>query len=169
LAAWTMSPSLDAAAAACAVAGLAQAVRLLQWKGWRAAANPGVFVLHLGDGWIAVGFALAAAHPLFPGLALTDAAVHAWSAGAMGLCSLGVMSSMVRRHGGIAFQSPPLLSAAYACALAAVLIRMLAILLAGAHPIWLIVPVLAWAAAYALFLLFLAQTPLRIKTPPDWT
>jgi uncharacterized protein involved in response to NO len=167
LAAWTVSPNLEAAAVACAFAAAGQAVRLLQWLGWRVIANPGVLALHVGYGWIALGFAFAAANPFFPGPALMDAAVHAWTAGAIGLCSLGVMSSMARRYSGIAFQSPPLLSAAYACALAAAVSRLLWAFLADAGPVWSSFPALAWIAAYALFLFFLAQAPLRSKAAPE--
>ena len=166
LAAWTVSPDLEATALACAFAAFGQALRLLQWQGWRVAAKPGLLVLHVGYGWIAAGFALAAAHPLFPGPALMDAAVHAWTVGAIGLCSLGVMSSMLRRYSGMAFQSPPMLSAAYACGLAAVAARLLGAFLADARPMWFYVSAAAWIAAYALFLLFFGRASLRTKPAP---
>ena len=169
LAAWTLSPGLEAAGAACALAAAGQAVRLLQWRGWRAIANPGVLILHVGYAWIALGFALAAANPFFPGLALMDAAVHAWTVGAIGLCSLGVMSSMVRRYAGIAFQSPALLSAAYACGLAAAVSRLPWAFLPHAGPAWFSFPALAWIAAYASFLLFFELTPLRSKAATERT
>lgn len=165
LALWTVQPNLKAAAAACALAAAGQAVRLLQWRAWRVIANPGVLILHIGYGWIAAGFALAAAGPLFPSLALIDGAVHAWTVGAIGLCGLGVMSSMVRRYSGIAFQSPPLLSAAFTCGVLAAVARLLGILMADSSPAWLIQATLAWIAAYAFFLLFLQRKPSR-PTPP---
>jgi uncharacterized protein involved in response to NO len=167
LGAWAVSPDHEGTALACALAAFGQAVRLLQWRGWRVAAKPGLLILHVGYGWIAAGFAFAAAAPHFPGLALMDAAIHAWTAGAIGLCSLGVMSSMLRRYSGIAFQSPPLLSAAYACALAAVTARLLATFLADARPTWFNVSAAAWIAAYALFLLFFETAPLRTKSAPE--
>ena len=166
LTAWVMSPNLEAAAVACAFAAAGQAVRLLQWQGWRATANPGVFVLHVGYAWLALGFAFAAANPFFPGLALMDTAVHTWTAGAIGLCGLGVMSSMARRYSGIAFQAPPLLSAAYACGLAAAVSRLLWAFLADAGPVWSNLPALAWIAAYALFLCFFVQTQPKGKAAP---
>ena len=166
LAAWTMSPDLHAAALACALAAFGQALRLLQWQGWRVAAKPGLLVLHVGYGWIAAGFALAAAHPLFPGLSLMDAAVHVWTVGAIGLCSIGVMSSMARRYSGMAFQSPASLSAAYACGLAAVAARLLGVFLADAQPIWFNASAAAWIAAYALFLLFFKRALLRVRPAP---
>jgi uncharacterized protein involved in response to NO len=169
LTAWTVSPDLEAAAVACALAAAGQAIRLSLWQGWRATANPGVLVLHVGYAWIALGFAIAAANPFLPRLALMDSAVHAWTAGAVGLCSLGVMSSMARRYSGIAFQSPPLLSAAYACGLTAAVSRLLWAFLAGAGPMWSNLPALAWIAAYALFLFFFVQAPLRSKAAPELT
>ena len=92
--------------------------------------------------------------------------MHAWTVGAIGLCSLGVMSSMLRRYSGMAFQSPPMLSAAYACGLAAVAARLLGAFLADARPMWFYVSAAAWIAAYALFLLFFGRAPLRTKPAP---
>jgi len=169
LGAWTVSPGLNETAAACALAAAAQAIRLLQWQGWRTTANPGVLVLHVGYGWIAAGFALAAAAPFLPELNLMDATAHTWTAGGIGLCSLGVMSSMARRYAGIAFQSPPLLSAAYACGLAAATARLLGVFLPDARLTWFNFSALAWIAAYAMFLLFFERTPLRKKPAPERT
>jgi uncharacterized protein involved in response to NO len=77
------------------------------------------------------------------------------------------MSSMARRYSGIAFQSPPILSAAYACGLAAAVSRLLWAFLAGAGPVWSNLPAVAWIVAYALFLFFFVQAPLRSKAAPE--
>ncbi len=159
--AWVVAPSLEATALACAVAAIGQLARLIQWRTWRIAAKPAVLVLHIGHGWIPAGFALAAASPLDRGLPLGHAAVHAWMAGGFGLCSLGVMSSMIRRHAGAAFQSPPLLSAAYACALTAAGGRLAAEFVADSGVAWLSVAAFSWIAAYILFLLVFGNTLLR--------
>ena len=41
-------------------AALANALRLARWRGHKTGAEPLVWILHLGYGWIAVGFALLA-------------------------------------------------------------------------------------------------------------
>ncbi len=151
LCAWVAAPALKITALACALAAAAHTVRLLQWRGWRTLRNSGVAVLHIGYAWIPAGFALAAAGPLDPVHAYGSAAIHAWTAGAIGLCALGVMSSTIRRYAGTAFRVPPLLSAACACGLAAALARLTAAF-ADAPALWLSFSALSWVAAYALFL-----------------
>ncbi len=161
VAAWVVAPSLEATALACAVAAISQFARLIQWRTWRITGKPEVLEFHIGYGWIPAGFALAAAGPLDRGLALGHAAVHAWMVGSFGLCSIGVMSSMIRRHTGSAFQSPPLLYAAYACALTAAGARLAADFLAGTGIAWLSLAAFSWIAAYTLFLLAFGNTLLR--------
>ena len=152
LCAWVAAPALIITALACALAAAAHAVRLLHWQGWRTLRNSGVAVLHIGYAWIPAGFALAAAGPLDPGHAYDSAAIHAWTAGAIGLCSLSVMSSTIRRYAGTAFRVPPLLSTAYACALAAAITRLTAAFADAPAP-WLWLSAAAWATAFALFLI----------------
>ncbi len=166
LGAWVVAPALDATALACAVAAVGQAARLLQWRVWRTITMPAVLVLHLGYGWIPAGFALAAVRLLNPDLGGTDAVVHAWAVGVIGLMCLGVWSSMIRRQTGAPFEFSTLLSAAYACGFIASVARVLAASPAGAHMMWLKLGAFAWIAAYALFLMGFARKLLRSRSTP---
>lgn len=151
LGAWVMVPSHELTAWACAAAAVAQTVRLMQWHGWMTATKPEVMVLHAGYAWIPVGFAMIAIG-LFDGAPRPQAALHAWTVGAIGLTCLGVMASMTRRQCGAAFRPSVPLSVAYACGFVAALARVLADVLIGSRIAWLSLAAFAWIAAYALFL-----------------
>ncbi len=166
LGAWVVAPALDATALACAVAAVGQAARLLQWRFWRTMTMPAVLVLHLGYGWIPVGFALVAVRLVNPDLFGTDALVHAWAVGVIGLLCLGVWASMIRRQTGAPFEFSAVVSAAYACAFIAALARLLAACPAGAPIMWLKLSAFAWIAAYVLFLMGFARKLLRSQSMP---
>lgn len=153
LAAWTLDPAGPATALVALGACAAQALRLGHWRGWRVRRAPAILALYLAYGWVPAGFALAAAHARFPERVGPGAAVHAWAMGAIGLMSLAVMASMVRRQNRIAFASSAALSAALACGLGAVAARLLAEAPGSDRAPLLALAALAWAAAFVLFLI----------------
>src|SRR5262245_32493450 len=61
LAFWTAAPMHAATGAIALMAGLFHALRLARWRGYRAAAEPLVLVLHLAYAFVALGFFLVAA------------------------------------------------------------------------------------------------------------
>lgn len=152
LAAWTLDPAGPAIAIAGAGGCCAQALRLVEWCGWRVRRAPAIFALHLAYGWVPAGFALAAAHSRFPELVGSGAAVHAWAMGAIGLMSLAIMASMTRRQNRIAFAPSSALSAAIACGFGATAVRLAAEVSGGGRGAWLALAALFWIAAFALFL-----------------
>lgn len=86
------------AAALAGVAAITHAIRLVGWYTSRYWAVPLLWILHLGYGWIVVGFALTALAALgvFPG----SLATHAFTAGAMGSLTLGMMARVSLGHAG---------------------------------------------------------------------
>ena len=167
LAAWILAPALYATALACAAATIGQAARLLQWRFWRVLPIPGVVVLHVGYAWIPTGFALSAAHLLYPELCNTDAVVHAWAVGVIGVMCLGVWASMIRRQTRAPFEFSVLVSAAYVCVFIAAVARVSAACSASMPmtPLWL--GAVTWIAAYVLFLMGFARKLLRREASPS--
>ena len=86
-------------------AGLALILRLARWRGWRTAADPLLFVLHLGYAWLGLGLVLLG---LGGRLAILPpaAAVHALTAGAIGTMTLAVMTRAALSHTGRRAQAP---------------------------------------------------------------
>jgi uncharacterized protein involved in response to NO len=99
------------------IAAGAVALRLLFWKPWRVAAEPLLWVLHLGMAWVALGFALRAFALLGPLWALPylaeSTALHAHMVGAAGTLILGVMGRASLGHSGRALTASPLMAFSY--------------------------------------------------------
>lgn len=112
------------------LSGLLVAYRLWCWQPWRVAAEPLLWVLHLGAAWIALGFALRAWALGFPllrvdlGLIDETTALHMHLAGAAGTLILGVMGRASRGHSGLSLKASPLMAASYTLVGLSALIRV---------------------------------------------
>jgi uncharacterized protein involved in response to NO len=78
------------------LAGILQAVRLARWAGDRTLTDR-VLVLHLAYAFVPLGFLLIGAST-FTDAVPTSAGIHAWSAGAIGLMTLAVMTRATLGH-----------------------------------------------------------------------
>ena len=115
LAAWIFAPDSLATAAACGIAGVLHLIRLARWRGYRTAAEPLVTILHVGYLFVPVGYLLMALAIAFPGVVAPVAAVHAWTAGAIGVMTLAVMTRASLGHTGHELTASPATLAIYSC------------------------------------------------------
>lgn len=158
---WAVAPEAELSALASGLACCAQAGRLARWQGWRAARSAPILALHVGYGWIPVGFALHAAAVFWPSAVSQAAAVHAWGIGAIGLMSVAVMASMIRRHARTPFAVSASLVLSLACAALAAPARIVAEATADSRHAWLLISACSWIAAFALFLFAFRKLLLR--------
>ncbi len=86
--------------------------RQVIWKPWHALPRPILWILHLGHAWIAVGLACHGVAILTGRIPLT-AALHAFTAGAMGCLILGMMTRVSLGHTGRPIEASPLTVLAY--------------------------------------------------------
>jgi uncharacterized protein involved in response to NO len=149
--AWTLQPTAAWTAGLAAVAALANAVRLARWRGLKTWREPLLFVLHAGYAWLPVGFAAVALAPVWPDLTQT-AALHALTAGAMGLMPLAVMTRATLGHTGRALTADGASTACFVLVAVSALTRIVATL----WPAWTLtlygISALTWILAFALFL-----------------
>ncbi|MEO5374505.1 MAG: NnrS family protein [Alphaproteobacteria bacterium] len=82
-----------------AVAAGLHAARLSRWRTTAVLSHPIVWVLHLGYGWLVVGFAAKALALVSPVIGET-VALHAFTAGTIGTMALGVMTRAALGHSG---------------------------------------------------------------------
>jgi len=136
---------------AALAAALASGVRLARWRGLKTLGDPLLWVLHVGYGWVVVGFLLLAATRL-GGWASDVAALHAFGTGAAGSMILGVMSRASLGHTGRA------LSAQRSIAVAYVLVSLTAILRCFGPTLMpefyneiMLASGIAWIAAFTIF------------------
>jgi uncharacterized protein involved in response to NO len=153
------------AAPVAAIAAAAHAARLWGWSDRGVLSVPLLWILHAGYAWLVVGFALEALSAA--GLARPQIALHAYTAGAIGALTLGMMARVSLGHTGRILGAAPPMVAAFALVNVAALLRVFA---AWALPDdWYVTAIvaagLAWAAAFALFVAVYA--PILVRPRAD--
>ncbi len=145
-------------------AALLHTVRLGGWADARARHIPLLWVLFLGYAWIVVGLALYGLAAL--GLVAPSLAVHAFTAGAIGGLTLGMMARVALGHTGRAMQAAPLTIAAFvAVHLAAGARVLLPLFLPAEYAGWIALASILWSVAFALFLW--VYTPVLLRPRVD--
>jgi len=138
-------------AGVCAgVAVIANGMRLGGWYTRRLGRLPLLWVLHLGYGWIVVGFLLKAGSAL--ALIPPQFTLHAFSAGGIGVLTLGMMARVSLGHTARPLKVGTGMAIAFAAVNLAALTRGLLPIL---HPQWLLEFVILagvlWVTAFAIF------------------
>jgi uncharacterized protein involved in response to NO len=148
---WVAAPQATVTGAALALAGAAHLLRLARWRGWRAAAEPLVWILHLGYGWLGVGLLFLGGTALNPGLVPRSAGIHALTAGAVGVMTLAVMTRATRGHTGRPLAADASTTAIYLAINAAALLRVAAPFSGADQPLLLTASGVAWSLAFGGF------------------
>lgn len=161
---WVAVPESRMVAGLMLVAALLQTIRLARWAGERTFADRLVLVLHVAYAFIPLGFALVGASILWPDLMPRSAGIHTWTAGAIGMMPLAVMTRASLGHTGQALAATAGTQAIYACALLGALARILASVTASKT--LMDVAALGWIVAFAGFAILYG--PLLVRRPPVW-
>jgi uncharacterized protein involved in response to NO len=154
LALWVAAPESAVAYGLELLAGLALAMRLARWRGQSTLHEPLLWVLHLGYGWLALGFVLLALDAFVPVLPATTA-LHALTVGAIGTMTLAVMTRASLGHTGRRLAAGPGTTTIYVLITVAAILRLVAPL-GGANYLALTAAAVAWSAAFGLFVLLYA-------------
>jgi uncharacterized protein involved in response to NO len=152
LAVWTFAPSAAIAPWTEFTAGVAIGLRLSRWRGQATLREPLLWVLHLGYGWIALGFVLLAADSLIPVLPPTTA-LHALTTGAIGTMTLAVMTRASLGHTGRPLVSGRGTLMIYLLVTLAAALRLVASLGGAYYVLVLAAAGAAWSGAFGLFVL----------------
>jgi uncharacterized protein involved in response to NO len=158
---WVLLPAALVTGVVLLVAGAGVLVRLLRWRGWAAAREGMVLILHLGYFWCALGLALLGASILSPGHVPGTAAVHALTAGAIGVMTLAMMTRTSRSHTGRERRADAATLAIYALANAAAAVRVAAPFALAVHMELLGLSTVCWSLAFGLFVL--AYGPMLLR------
>jgi uncharacterized protein involved in response to NO len=163
MAIWIAIPDGVPAASACALAGALQFVRVARWKGHRTFAEPLVAVLHAAYIFVPIGFLLTALAAFSPETVSRIAGIHTWTAGAIGLMTLAIMTRASLGHTGKPLTASRAIVAIYVCVAAAAIVRILAAL--DVHPqIMLHIAATLWITAFWGFSAIFAPLLLRSRT-----
>ncbi len=155
LASWIVAPQHAATGVLALAAGGLNVVRLGRWAGDRTTAEPLVLVLHVAYAFVPTGFVLLALGILAPGSIAPAGALHSWTAGAIGLMTLAVMTRASLGHTGRPLTATPSIQLIYVAALTAALARILAAFGIAREPM-LHLSATAWVLAFAGFVVVYA-------------
>lgn len=146
--------SLDARIGGVAAGLTALLVVLRAWTwGTRVAVRvPLLAILHVGHGWIAVGFGLRAV-AAFTSAVPAVLATHALTVGAIGALTLGMMSRVALGHTGRALVSSPAMTASFALVTLAACVRVAGPLVdITLYRSTVFAAGVLWTAAFAVFI-----------------
>jgi uncharacterized protein involved in response to NO len=143
--------------------------RLLSWRGVATVAEPLLLILHIGYAWVVIGAALL-------GLSMLDAdlpqsaAIHAFTAGAIGTMILAVMTRVTRGHTGRALSVDRATVAIYMLVNLAAIVRVAADFGEAWTMPLLVASASLWIGAFLLFvfaygwMLLLPKSPRQLKS-----
>lgn len=150
LAAWVVTPESVATAVLAAAVGVLQIARLARWAGPRTMGEPLVLILHVAYGFVPLGFLLLALGNFRPDIIAPAGAVHGWTAGAIGMMTLAVMTRASLGHTGHALTASRSVQIVYLAAFVAAVTRIAAAF-HGPRDALLTVSALAWVLAFGGF------------------
>jgi uncharacterized protein involved in response to NO len=150
LASWIVTPSASPTALLALLAAGLNFVRLGRWAGERTLSEPLVFILHVAYAFVPLGFLLLALSIERPDIVAPTGALHGWTAGAIGVMTLAVMTRATLGHTGQGLSANVPTQAIYALAVTAALARICAAFDLLREPM-LAVSAAAWFLAFAGF------------------
>jgi len=161
---WILWPTWIPAGVALTAAGLGHLIRLSRWRGWKARAEPLVWILHVGYLWLGLGLGLLGASVYLPNHVSITAGVHAVTAGAIGVMTLAVMTRATRGHTGRPREADRATLVIYLTVIAAALARVCAPFHATHSTLLLSVSAGLWTLAFAGFAF--AYAPMLLERRP---
>jgi len=160
-----VAPDSRITALLAALAAAAHAIRLAGWYTPKIWSVPLLWILHLGYAWIVLGFALLALSAAGVS-AVAVSALHAFTAGAIGVLTLGMMARVSLGHTGRMLEPAPLMTRAFvAINLAAVIRVALPLSFPAVYAQGMAAAGVAWIAAFGLFALI--YTPILLRPRVD--
>ncbi len=158
LAAWVLAPMHVVTALLMLAAAVLHLVRLARWAGDRTFADRLVLVLHVAYLFVPVGFVLGACAILQPDVP-RSAGIHAWTAGAIALMTLAVMTRASLGHTGRRLEAGTATQLIYLFALLGALARIAAAFTGEPH--LLHIAALGWVLAFGTFAVVYGRFLLR--------
>jgi uncharacterized protein involved in response to NO len=141
-------------AAVSAATGVVLILRARAWWTRQVLRHPLLWALHLAHAFVALGLVLRLVSLFVPALS-PSAALHALTAGGIGLATLGMMSRVSLGHTGRMLAAPRAMSLAFGLVALAALVRVLAPLFGpGAFLHCMTAAGVAFALGFGLFLFF---------------
>ena len=131
-------------------AALVHGVRLIGWGSLRIWQQPMLWIIHLAYAWLVAGFFMQGLAAM--GWMPVTTALHGWTAGAIGLFTLGMMARVALGHTGRPIEASPMMTVAFvSLALVAPVRVLLPLLFPSAIETVLLIAATGWILAFAIF------------------
>ncbi|MEQ1670668.1 MAG: NnrS family protein [Hyphomicrobium sp.] len=163
LALWTAMPSSRLTALFALAAFAINVMRLARWLGARTTGEPLVFILHAAYAFVPLGFLLLALGIVAPAAVQPAGALHAWTAGSIGVMTLAVMTRASLGHTGQALTATASIRFIYIAVVVAALARVAAAFGVAREPL-LYSAAIAWVVAFGTFVVVFAPLLTRRRT-----
>ena len=160
---WVAVPLSSFSGFALLAAGVLQAVRISRWVGLLTWREPLVFVLHCGYAFVPLGFLLVGLSTLWPNVIPASGALHAWTAGAIALMTLAVMTRASLGHTGHSLTASVTTRVVYVAAIMAAFSRIAASLLPDLTLDLLSLAAVSWLVAFGGFVIAYGPKLLRAQ------
>lgn len=164
LAAWTAAPEHSATAGLGLAAAALHCIRLHRWRGWTAAPEKLIAVLHVAYAFVPLGFVAIGISAL--GYLEERSVLHLLSVGAVAGMMLAVMTRASLGHTGHALTASRLTTTSYAALILCALVRPLGEIFPAVSPQIYAAAGLLWIAAFGLFCLEYAPILARKRRTP---
>ena len=142
---WTSVPDAFWTGTILVIAGLLNSIRIGRWVGGRTLGEPLVAILHLGFAFVPLGFLATGMSVMVPESVPANAALHSWTAGAIGLMTMAIMTRASLGHTGGALIADRTITAIYVLLFASSVMRIMSpyanngtMLLNGAAGCWIV-------------------------------
>ncbi len=139
-------------------------LRIRNYHSLRALSDPMLWILHIGFIWLIIGLILLGLSGL--GLLPVYLAIHAFTAGALGSMTIGMMVRVALGHTGRNLIAGKLTTAIFSLMqLAAIMRVFMPIILPDLYSYWIICSAGLWSLCFALYLFI--YTPILASARPD--
>ncbi len=156
-----IAPASLVTALLAAVAATVHGIRLAGWYTRKFWAVPLLWILHLGYAWITLGFVLLALSAAGMSAAAVSA-LHAFTAGGIGVLTLGMMARVSLGHTGNPLEPAPVMTLAFVAINLAALVRVvLPLFFPAAYAPIMTAAGVVWVAAFGVFVVVYAPKLLR--------
>lgn len=163
LAAWVAAPQTGVTAGLAALSFVLNGLRLSRWAGERTVAEPIVLILHVAYAFVPAGFLLLGLSIVRPDIVAAAGALHGWTAGAIGLMTLAVMTRASLGHTGQPLHATAPIQLIYVAAFAAAIARVAAAFGLMREPL-LYFSAVAWVLAFGGFVVVYAPLLTRRRS-----
>lgn len=149
---------------ACAAAAVLVLARTIHWGTRHALRVPLLWILHIGHAFIPIGLAMRALPVVVPAIS-DSAATHAFTVGAIGCTTLGMMSRVALGHTGRMLDARAPMVVAFAAIVLAAIVRIVGPHMTVTYAPSLFLAGALWTVAFAIFLV--VHAPILARSRVD--